>query len=365
MPYFRTLTLGTALVTTLAFAPLPAAQAAGAASFADPLDTPARLSPRAAHSPVFALAPVDADHIVGVGPRGHILRSADRGKTWTQQPSPVSTDLVAAHFPTPKLGWAVGHDGVVLRSTDGGVSWTRVLDGRGLGKLMVSHYEKAPAAADPSVSKALADAKRMAAEGPTKPFLSVFFRNEREGWLVGQFNLILHTADGGATWQPWLDRTENPDGFSLHAIRAAGDEVYIVGELGLVLRLDAGAKRFKRITTPYPGTWFGLAAMKGAVVGVGLRGAAWASIDAGATWRQLNTATHASVNNGIFMPDGRLVLVTQQGQVLSSANLRDFTELPRVQSLSSAYDIVAMEPGWLLVSGPRGVQRFALPPAPQ
>ena len=364
MSCLRTLTLSAAIAITLALTPAFVAQAAGAASFADLLDTPARLSPRAVRSPVFSLAPVDADNIVGVGPRGHILLSADRGKSWAQRPSPVSTDLVAAHFPTPKLGWAVGHDGVVLRSTDGGVSWTRVLDGRGLGKLMVSHYEKA-GAGDPSVAKALQDAKRMAAEGPTKPFLSVYFRSEREGWLIGQFNLILHTADGGTTWEPWLDRTENADGYSLHAIRPAGDEVYIVGELGLVLRLDAGAKRFKRITTPYPGTWFGLAATKGALVAVGLRGAAWGSTDAGASWRQLNTATHASINNGMFLPDGRLVLVTHQGQALISANLRDFTELPRVQGLPSAFDIVALEPGWLLISGPGGVRRLALPPAPQ
>ena len=365
MPCSRILTLNAALAITLAFMPTQPAQAAGAAAFVDPLDTPARMSPRAVRSPVFALAPVDAEHIVGVGPRGHILRSADRGKTWTQQSSPVSTDLVAVHFPTPTLGWAVGHDGVVLRSTDGGVRWTVALDGRSLGKLMVAYYEKALVAGDTSVSKALEDARRMADEGPTKPFLSVFFRNEREGWLVGQFNLILHTGDGGTTWEPWLDRTENPDGYSLHAIRAAGDEVTIVGELGLVLGLDAGAKRFKRITTPYPGSWFGLAATKGALVAVGLRGAAWRSTDAGASWQRMTTATNASINNGVFLPDGRLVLITSQGQVLISANARDFTELPRVQGLASAFDIVAMEPGWLLISGPGGVQRLALPPTPQ
>jgi hypothetical protein len=61
----------------------------------------------------------------------------------------------------------------------------------------------------------------------------------------------------------------------------------------------------------------------------------------------------------------RLVLVTQQGRVLTSADLRDFTELPRVPGLASAFDIVTMEPGWLLISGPSGVQRLALPPAPQ
>ena len=67
MSCLRTLTLRAALATTLAFTPIFAAQAAGAASFVDGLDTPARLSPRAVRSPIFALAPVDADHIVVSG----------------------------------------------------------------------------------------------------------------------------------------------------------------------------------------------------------------------------------------------------------------------------------------------------------
>ena len=35
--------------------------------------------------------------------------SADRG-----------SDLVAVHFPTPQLGWAVGHDETILNTVDGG-----------------------------------------------------------------------------------------------------------------------------------------------------------------------------------------------------------------------------------------------------
>lgn len=344
----------------------PAFGAGPAAAFADALDTPARMSPRAVEAPVFALAKVDAEHVVGVGPRGHILRSADRGRNWTQQASPVSSDLVAVQFPAPSLGWAVGHDGVVLRSTDGGVTWTRQLDGRQLGILMVSYYEKKAAAGDSSVVKSLEDARRMASDGPTRPFLAVHFRNEREGWLVGQFNLILHTSDGGRTWEPWLDRLDNPDGYSLHAIRAAGSDIFIVGELGLVLRLDAGTQRFKRVDTPYAGSWFGVVASSDAVVATGLRGSAWRSLDAGGSWKPLDCGTTAAVNNGAFLQDGRLVLVTQKGELLVSAHHGErCLAIPPVPGVSSAFDVVAMEPGWLLVSGSRGVQRVALPREPQ
>ena len=352
-----------ALVLSVALPALPASAAdARGAPFVDPLDAPARLSPRAALAPVNALARVDEDHVVAVGPRGHILMSSDRGRTWQQQPAPVSTDLLAVHFASSKHGWAVGHDGVILRSTDGGVTWSRVLDGRTLGSLMVAYYEKRAAAADAALAKALDEAKRFISDGPTRPLLAVYFRNEREGWVVGQFNLILHTADGGATWEPWLDRTENADGYSLHAIGAAGDDLIIVGELGLVLRLDAERQRFRRIKTPYPGTWFGFAASRQAIVATGLRGSAWRSNDGGSTWQALGTGTSAAINGGQFLADGRLVLFTQQGQLLISADRGDtFSPLPPVQGLTSAFDAVAMEPGWLLVGGPRGVQRIPVP----
>ncbi|MEO8804464.1 MAG: YCF48-related protein [Burkholderiaceae bacterium] len=348
--------LGAALLFT-------AAQAAGPA-FVDPLDAPARLSPRATLAPVFALARLDGEHAIGVGPRGHILRTADRGQSWTQQAVPLSTDLVAVHFPTARVGWAVGHDGVVLRSQDGGTSWARMIDGRALGALMVSFYERLVAAGDTSVARALEDARRFQAEGPTKPFLAVHFRNEREGWVIGQFNLILYTADGGASWEPWIDRTDNPDGYSLHTIGAAGDQIVIVGELGLVLRLDAAARRFVRVTTPYPGTWFGFAATKDTWIALGLRGSAWRSTDVGASWTKLNTGTTAAVNNGLFLADGRLVLVTQAGELLISVDRGDhFSKLPRVPALRSGFDLLALEPGWLLVASPGGVQRIAVPPS--
>jgi photosystem II stability/assembly factor-like uncharacterized protein len=332
----------------------------GAVSFADPLDTPARLSPKAVTSAVYGLGLRDINRVVGVGPRGHVLLSDDAGASWRQAPSPLSTDLLAVSFATPDIGWAVGHDGVVMKSIDGGQHWARVLDGRSLAGLLVGHYDKlAAAGGSADIQRARGDAARLAEEGPTKPFLGVWFRNAREGWVVGQFNLILHTADGGASWQPWLDRTENPDGYSLHAVQGAGDEVYVVGELGLVLQLQQD--RFKRITTPYAGSWFGLAVKPGCLVTFGLRGSAWRSTDAGASWQQLETGVTTALNAGAFLPDGRLVLATQRGQLLvGEATGSRLTLQPPRGGLDSAYALVPIGGDRVLVSGARGVQRVAL-----
>ncbi|NMF91677.1 WD40/YVTN/BNR-like repeat-containing protein, partial [Aromatoleum petrolei] len=179
--------------------------------------------------------------VVGVGQRGHVVYSDDQGRSWRQAKVPVSSDLVAVSFPTPQQGWAVGHDGVVLATSDAGASWTKQLDGRALGEVMLAHYKAKGEAAW------IAEAERFAAQGAENPFLDVWFADDKTGFVVGAFNLILRTTDGGKRWTPWLDRTDNPQALHLYGIRGAAGDVYVVGEQGLVLRLDAAAGRFTRV----------------------------------------------------------------------------------------------------------------------
>ena len=101
------------LLGLAATAALTALAAGGATSaWVDVLDSPALQSPLAAKGLLNGLA-LAGDRIVAVGQRGHILISDDKGKSWQQAKVPVSSDLVAVHFPTAQAGWAVGHDGVV------------------------------------------------------------------------------------------------------------------------------------------------------------------------------------------------------------------------------------------------------------
>lgn len=287
-------------------------------SFRDPLVVPAAMSRLAAASPLMAVAHAGT-RLVAVGERGHVMTSDDAGRTWNQSKVPVSSDLVGVYFATARKGWAVGHDGVVLHTNDGGASWTLQLDGARAAGIALAYYEKQAQGDNPQAAKSLEEARRLVKEGADKPFLDVYFQNDQTGYIVGAFNLIFKTEDGGKTWAPWIDRTENEEGLHLRAIRGYGDEVFIAGERGLLLKLDAKAQRFVAFgDKPYNGSYFGLLATPRTLIVAGLRGNAFRSMDAGVTWHKIETGLVSSITGVIELAPDRMVLVSQGGHVLLS-----------------------------------------------
>ena len=260
--------------------------------------------------------------LVAVGQRGHIVYSDDAGMQWQQAQVPVSSDLVAVHFPTSAQGWAVGHDGVVLHSSDAGETWSRQFDGREIGPTLLAYYQRLAAARpdDELLATRVAEARRMAEEGADKPFLDVWFENDHVGYIVGAFNLIFRTDDGGLTWTPWLDRTDNPGALNLYALRPVGNQLFIVGEQGLVLKLDPAVEHFHAIPTPYNGTYFGITGKPGAVLVFGLRGNAYRSVDGGRQLEQGRLGLPVSITASTVTADGRIVLLSQAGHVLVSVD---------------------------------------------
>jgi photosystem II stability/assembly factor-like uncharacterized protein len=319
----------------LAAAPRPASAEAGA--FVDPLDSPARASALAARAPLHAVASAGA-RLVAVGERGHVLWSDDRGATWRQASVPASADLTGVRFASPERGWAVGH-GVVLATEDGGRSWVKQLDGRALAE-------------------------------PAPSLLDVWFADERSGFAIGAFDLLLHTDDGGATWTRWCDRTDNPRGLHLYAVGAAAGAVWIVGEQGLVLRLDRGAGRFRAVAAPYAGSFFGVIGTGSSVIAYGMRGRAFRSRDRGASWEPIDTGVASSLTGAAVTPDGRIVMVTEAGQLLvsrddgasfrlaSGAGARGGpgTERGSATGTGPASAVAAAGAGTLVVAGMAGVR---------
>ena len=53
------------------------------------------------------------------GAGGHLARSGDAGRTWHEQASGVTSDLLAGAAPSPVVCWIVGAGGTVLLTTDG------------------------------------------------------------------------------------------------------------------------------------------------------------------------------------------------------------------------------------------------------
>ena len=202
---------------------------------------------------------------------------------------PVSVDLTAVHFASPQRGWAVGHDGSDPEQRRRRRALARQLDGRQVATLIVEHYGKRAAEGNVELKAVLNEAQRMLAEGPDLPFLDVWFEDERNGYAIGAFNLIFTTSDGGATWLVGVRPCREPKGYHLYAMRGHGSELYVAGELGLLLRLDRTSQRFTAVPTPYKGTWFGLLVKPDLVIAHGLRGNAWRSRDSGKTWQQVRT----------------------------------------------------------------------------
>lgn len=322
---------------------------------ADTLDVPASPSALAVRSPLFSVARTDK-RLIAVGQRGHILISDDSGKQWQQVPVPVSSDLTALHFPTADQGWAVGHDGVILHSADGGRSWVKQMDGREAARLILDYYANHEQKDNPAVTAIVTEAKRMQAEGPDQPFLNVWFENEKTGYVTGAFNLILKTSDGGKSWTPISELTDNPNGYHLYGISASGSDLYIAGELGLLLKLDRASGRFASLGTPYKGSYFGVLTKPGLVVAFGMRGNAWRSEDAGKTWQKAETGIQSGINAGTVLEDGRIVLASQAGNVLvSSDDAKTFKPAPDIKPLP-IFGVAPAGANRLALVGYRGTQ---------
>jgi photosystem II stability/assembly factor-like uncharacterized protein len=310
----------------------------------------------ASNSPLSGMARA-GERVIAVGQRGHILFSDDAGKHWQQAAVPVSADLTAVSFPNASQGWAVGNDGVVLHTSDAGVTWNKQLDGRQIGTLLVKHYT-ALASAEPGNEQwplLVAEGQRLAEQGADKPLLDVWFANDQVGYVVGVFNLILRTDDGGQSWTPFQDRTDNPQGLHLNAIASTGDGLYIAGEQGLLLKWDNQTQRFATVPTPYQGSFFGVLGKPGGNV---LR-----SNDGGQNWTALDSGLHVSITAGLVDARGNYRLFTQGGQMLVSQGTGAQLHLVQQPARTPVAGATQAADGALVVAGSRGAQVLAADPA--
>jgi photosystem II stability/assembly factor-like uncharacterized protein len=261
--------------------------------------------------------------MVAVGERGIIIYSDDSGKTWKQADVPVSVSLTSVCFPSPEKGWAVGHGGVVVHTTDGGKTWSRQLEGITAAKLALETakaYVARVGTGNEAAQQLLSNVQLLVDDGPDKPFLDLFFKNDQEGFVIGSYGYIFHTRDGGANWTCLMDRADNPDGLNLYSIRASDSSLYISGEQGLFMVSKDNGNSFQRIKTPYLGSFFALdVSPAGEIILVGLRGNAYWSLDQGATFNKSQTPDGAgSFSDIIRLSDDTLVFANQSGIILES-----------------------------------------------
>jgi photosystem II stability/assembly factor-like uncharacterized protein len=319
------------LVTLLWLA--SAAASAAPATLPDLLDLPALQDARTLNGLMLDIAAAGS-RLVAVGEYGAILYSDDAGISWRQAEVPVQVTLTALDFPTPTMGWAVGHDAVILHTADAGETWQRQLDGRQTGDKLLAAAEiwvaevEAQAATGNSVGDqlmvqqdaamlALDEALREQEMGPNRPFLDVWFADDRNGFAIGAFNYFFVTKDGGMTWADGSARLPNPEFLHLYSMTPQADgSLVMVGEFGLVLRSADGGEVWETLSIGYQGTLFQAASAGGRTWVAGLRGNIFYSDDLGENWNHLETSVHSSWLGVRALPDRRALFAGLAGSLL-------------------------------------------------
>ena len=301
------------------------------------------------------------DRLVAVGESGRVILSDDIGKTWRQAKVPVNVLLTQVRFASAMEGWAIGHLGVVLHTADGGENWDVQLDGVKVAKLFVEQAQHEVAQKgdqDEKASKALRQADFLVQDGPDKPFLTMQVDDAQRITIFGAFGVALRSLDGGKTWTPLQATDFNPGSLHYYGSTSLQGQDFVVGEQGLLLR-SLDNETYQSVDQPYSGTLFGVVMSDRVAVAFGLRGNAVRSLDQGESWQQFETGTSASLQGGLILKDGRILLLAENGQiVMGTKRSDDFHVLDK--QLAPAAEAIQVSDDQLLLVGPSGVQTLSL-----
>lgn len=226
------------------------------------------------------------------GQRGHLLFKPTDGGVFQQQAFPTRLMLNLIHFEDGGGAWIGGAEALIARRANASSAWS------------IAHHQPGQRAAVRSLLKAK-DGRTLA---------------------VGTYGLALMLEKDASDWQPQNLDALNPDGLHFFGLIALGNGDWLLhGESGfLALSSDEG-RNWRRLLSPYEGSWFGaLPWGSNGVLIFGLRGNAWRSrppsTTAGDTpalpmWERIDTVTTQGLWGGTLLADGSALLVGAAGTV--------------------------------------------------
>lgn len=135
-----------------------------------------------------------------VGGFSSILRSDDRGDTWSENVLNRDMYYTSVQFFDADNAILTGEFGVVTRTTDGGETWEM------LEPIPDDFYPQA-----------------------------AWFQSPERGWVTGLKGTVFYTDNGGESWRSQETGTNDP----IHNIVADGHSLYAVGSNGLILKCPA------------------------------------------------------------------------------------------------------------------------------
>lgn len=157
-----------------------------------------------------------------------------------------------------------------------------------------------------------------------RPLFAVHFFDAQHGVAVGLWSLVLTTTDAGATWTSVsLAPPEGAKKADLNLLGLFADErgrVFAAAEKGMVLRSEDRGASWSYTATGYKGSfWTGAALPGGVLLAAGLRGSLYRSTDEGRSWARVDTASKSSIT-ALAVRDREVLAVGLDGLVLRSTD---------------------------------------------
>lgn len=283
---------------------------------------------------------------------GSIYHTTDGGQTWNEQLA-TKTALFSGHFLDKMTGWVVGDQRTIYATTDGGKKWDFVTPGSNkrhtekygqpdylgneplhtftlydvdfadnqhgwiVGDLGVILRTTTGIKKDgSSVWKHQRGGPRFhnSADGL---LLGVDFVSKKLGWAVGENGTILHTRNGGVTWEA----QSSPTHLLFDVCIVAKDKAYVVGDRGTILQTHDGGTKWQaqdsRTAECFGATHF-VSPQKGwavAETGVILR-----TTNGGAVWQRQTSRTKQDLLAVFFIDEKTGWSVGSAGEIVHTSD---------------------------------------------
>jgi len=232
----------------------------------------------------------DERHGFAVGGGGTILTTTDTGRSWQLKNSGTKGHLLGVHALSDKAAFAVGAFGTVLSTHDGGVNWT---------KHKLPWQELLPSV--------------MLEVGDVEPNLNtIHFANSKQGWLGGEFGLILYTRNGGETWITQRAGSHFPQIAAIEFRDASNG--WAVGQKGTLLKTSDGGKIWQPIGIDGQRDLYGISLAEKIVVIVGA-GVMLKTSNGGLDWAPVVSPPVNIWFSGVAISGGIALVVGQSGTI--------------------------------------------------
>jgi photosystem II stability/assembly factor-like uncharacterized protein len=278
-------------------------------------------------SRLWSVSNVNDSTVIAAGDSGRVVRSSNRGLSWTQVTTPTHSDLYSLVFDEEGNGVAVGKAGVVLTSSDGGNSWVSQNNN------ILSDYLYSISCTDKFTCTAVGwdgiivrttDAGRnwiLQESGTNEVLIDVFFLDAKVGYAAGNNGTILQTTNGGESWNHQTSGTK----ITFYSIRFLNALTGIAaGDSGTIAKTSDGGDSWsvQQIDTISWVSFRSIFFIDPENIWIAGKGRVYKSTDGGVNWINIIQTFYAHFHKVYFTntSNGFLIGFDHEGLILRTTN---------------------------------------------